>query len=304
MAVRVKVPATTANLGPGFDCLGLALGLYNVFTVEETPKGFSLEVFGESQGIAKGKGNLFVRTMDDVFRKVGYRPAGLRVVAENNIPLARGMGSSATAIVGGLVAGNALSGNTLGEAELVAMASAIEGHPDNVAPALLGGLVTVFTDSEKQAHYQRVVPKAGLRVCLAIPEFTLSTKKARAALPKEVAMSDAVFNLGRVAVLVAAMCQGNLEVLSQRELWDDCLHQPYRAFLIPGLKDVFAAAKNAGAYGAAISGAGPTVVAFTGDRDAEVQQAMGLAFEKHGINCRCVTTDISEHGALASTEFI
>lgn len=304
MAVRVKVPATTANLGSGFDCLGLALGLYNVFTVEEGEEGLHVEVRGESQGIATTKENLFVQAMEQVFVRVGYQPRGLRVVAENNVPLGRGLGSSATAIVGGLVAANSLSGNRLGEGELVALASELEGHPDNVTPALLGGFVTVFTDASGKAHYQRIVPTVPLKICLAIPDFVLSTRRAREVLPREVPLKDAVFNLGRVAVLVAALCQGNLEMLRNPELWDDRLHQGYRAGLIPGFDDVMAAAKEAGAYGVALSGAGPTVVVFAGEEGDDVSQAMAKAFARHGVACRSLVTEVSVHGALTSTEFI
>jgi len=295
--VRVQVPATTANLGPGFDCLGMALKFYNTVEMVRTTSGLSIEIHGEgAQEIARDESNIVYRAAMHLFKEVGFVPGGLRIRLINHIPVARGLGSSASAIVGGLISANLLTGGRLTQKELISMAAALEGHPDNVAPALLGGIV-VSSPVEGEIKYVRIDPPAGLKAAVAIPDFKLSTRQARDVLPAQVSMPDAVFNIGRVALLVAALCRGDLNLLGG--VMEDRLHQPYRAPLVPGMKKVLAAARLAGARGVCLSGAGPTLIAFA-DRNLElIARAMKDTFIQNGVPARAMVLEPSPIGARA-----
>ncbi|MBO8168368.1 MAG: homoserine kinase [Thermoanaerobacteraceae bacterium] len=284
--VRVRVPATTANMGPGFDTIGMALKLYNYLEMEEISGGLQIEITGEedSGDIPRDERNIVYQAAERVFAKTGYRPAGLTIRQEINIPAARGMGSSAAAIVGGLIAANWLSGNKLSADELLHMAVAMEGHPDNVAPAMLGGVVVSALMDEK-LFYRYIAPPEDLELVVAVPEFQLSTRVARDILPLNVPVQDAVFNVSRASLLVLALVQKDYELLGQ--MMDDKLHQPYRLNLVPGMQDVFAAARDNGALAVALSGAGPTLIAFVKDKDKlrDVGDSMRQAFLQAGVTC-------------------
>ena len=221
-----------------------------------------------------------------------YPGAAIRMV--NRIPLSRGLGSSAAAIVAGLKAANVLLENPFSRRELLQLATDMEGHPDNVAPALLGGF-TVSLLHQRRAESFSFLPRLPLKLVVAIPSFHLSTRLARNALPKTVPLADAVFNVSRAALLVGALIKGNIRFL--RHAFDDALHQPYRAELIPGMYDVMDAAKKAGALGAAMSGAGPCLMAYTLGEEAAIGDAMVHAFRAHEIEARCLLLDIERRGA-------
>ena len=259
--VFIQVPATSANCGPGFDTLGLACNLYNEVSYEITDKkGFQLEVEGEGADYLKPFGrNLAFASFLRVWNAVtdGQR-IGLKVKMLNRIPMSRGLGSSSSAIVAGLFAANALCDDHYTKDELLDIATEIEGHPDNVAPALYGGFTISYMEQEK-AHSLRLLPAKPLKFIAVVPDSKLPTSLARQAIPKTVPHKDAVYNTSRASLLVGALLSGNYEYLGMA--LEDKLHQPYRAHLIPGLPDVFAAAKEAGAYNAIISGAGSTVMA-------------------------------------------
>lgn len=293
--VRVQVPATTANLGPGFDCLGMAIKLYNTVEMVQLTAGLSIEVHGEgTPDIARDESNVVYRAAMRLFTQVGFNPGGLRIRLINNIPVARGLGSSASAIVGGLIAANILSGNKLSHRELLSLASSIEGHPDNVAPAIIGGIV-ISAAVDGEIRYTKIDPPQGLKAAVAIPELHLATRAAREVLPQQVSLQDAVFNLGRVAFLVAALSQGKLDLLGTA--MEDRLHQPYRSSLVPGMKKVLAAARLAGARGVCLSGAGPTLIAFA-DRNLElIARVMKDAFREAGIRARAMVLEPSPVGA-------
>ncbi len=257
-SVRVRVPASSANLGPGFDCLGLALNLYNTLEARE---GDRLVIVTEGDGaqyIPSDESNLTYQAMRRVYDEAGRKCPGLFIRQVNNIPLSRGLGSSAAAIVGGLVAANALLGGPMGSMELLRLATAIEGHPDNVAPCLLGGLTAAVADGDR-VHCARALPDARFAFAAMVPNFDLSTKKARQALPESYSKADAVHNVGRAVLMFAALQQGLAGEL--REASQDRMHQPYRKGLIPGWDEVNAAAYEAGALAVCLSGAGPTVMA-------------------------------------------
>ena len=265
--VAVEVPASSANLGAGYDCLGVALGLTN--RVEVEVRGWSrgeieLTVDGEGVGeLAADRTNRCVQGIEAALREMrGELPDGVgwRISMKNEIPLARGLGSSAAATVAGLVAGNHLLGEPLTSADLLRLATAIEGHPDNAAAALLGGF-TVAAVVESGIEAIRFDVPRDLRAVLFIPELRLATHDMRAALPAEVPLADAVANLGRVAVGVAGFALGRYELL--RVLTVDRLHEPYRAGVFPQLPRLVEAARKAGALGACLSGAGSTVLAFS-----------------------------------------
>lgn len=257
--VTVRVPATSANCGPGFDCLGLACTLYDTFTFELIPEGLELEVEGEGEGrMHASPNNLAFLAFFKLWEKVKHTDTGLRVHMKNDVPLSRGLGSSSAAIVGGLMAANYLTGKTLNAQELLNMATAIEGHPDNVAPAILGGFTISFMENGI-ARALRIVPARRYSLIAVIPDMPLSTVKARGAIPAVIPHKDAVFSASRSALLVGALMSGKSRLLSVA--MEDRLHQPYRCPLIPGSGQAFIAAKKAGAYSAVISGSGSTLLA-------------------------------------------
>lgn len=295
-AITVRVPGTSANCGPGFDALGVACTIYNELdlTLYRDPHLF-IEVEGEGaetipldeRNIAWKAAQLLLRRADAPFR-------GARMRMRNCIPLARGLGSSAAAIVAALVAANAAIGAPFDRRALLQMATELEGHPDNVAPALYGG-VTASVMADGKADTLSFLPACPLQLVVAVPDFNLSTKRARQALPESVPLADAVYNVSRAALFVAALCKGEPRYLSQALA--DRLHQPYRMPLVPGMQDVLDAARRAGALGAALSGAGPCLIAFTQTRGAEIGAAMVEAFAPHGVEARSLLLDIDAKGA-------
>ncbi len=264
--VTVEVPASSANLGAGFDCLGLALAITNRIEVEVrawSRGNIELTVDGEGRNeLTEDRDNRFVRGLEAALRAArGELPEGLgwRIAMRNQIPLARGLGSSAAATVGGILAGNALAGEPLSTSEQLRLATEIEGHPDNAAAALLGGFVVSAGGPDGVEAIRFEAPR-DLRAVLFIPDLRLSTDGMRAALPSSVPLADAVANLGAVAVGVAGLATGRYELLSR--LTVDRLHEPYRAAFFPQLPRLVGAARGAGALGACLSGAGSTILAF------------------------------------------
>ncbi len=298
--VSVSTPASTANLGAGFDCLGLALTLRNIVELWDTGRGGGLEIDVEGEGddrLPTDDTNLVYRAADRVFARVGRRPPGLlRVHAVNAIPLDSGMGSSAATIVGGLVAANALVEGGLSRDDLLRMAYEMEGHPDNAAAALYGGLTLVSAAGDELMA--RALPVPPLRVVIALPEMRLSTAAARAALPAQVPLADAVYNLGHALFTVQALAEGDEALL--RWAVGDRLHQPYRQHLIPGYTAVVAEARKAGAAAVALSGAGPSLVAFASARHEQIAAAMQAAFMVSGLRCRSFVLPVDRQGVQVS----
>ncbi|MFF2480536.1 homoserine kinase [Paenibacillus sp. NPDC058071] len=281
--VIVKVPASTANLGPGFDSLGMALSLYAWIEMSIADKT-TFRLHGEQmKGLPTDRSNLIYKVAQLVFKEAGVHVPELHIEMYSEIPLTRGLGSSASAIVGALVAANALIGSPLSEDKLFQLATAWEGHPDNVGASLFGGIIASAWDGER-ADYVKLAPPASLSTLVAIPAFQLSTEKARHALPSQLSMADAVFNIGRSSLLVAALATGELGLI--RSAMRDRLHQPYRAALIPGMAHILDHACDHGALGAALSGAGPTLIAFvdkTSERKEELEQFLLATLKKEGI---------------------
>ena len=298
-SVKVKVPATCANCGPGFDSVGLACTLYNTFSISliDEPKIF-LEAKGEGEGLLRpSERNFAVKSVRRVLNEAGSQKQGMKIIMENNIPMSRGLGSSSAAIVGAMIATNALLDNVFDRETIFKMATEFEGHPDNVAPAIYGGLTVSFMDDKHTPHFIRVEPPKDMKMIAVVPDFTLSTKVAREALPKTVSYQDATFNVSRVALLIASMCSNDLSYLPFA--LEDKLHQPYRSKLIPHIDQVFAEAKKAGALGSIISGSGSTLMAFA-RKDAnavEIGRKMCKVFKDNGKNARYHLLDFDTQGA-------
>jgi homoserine kinase len=293
LIVNVSVPATTANLGPGFDCLGLALALCNQVTLEVAQSGLTVSVSGEgADSLPADASNLVVRAAERLFTIVGRRPGGYHIRQENKIPVSSGLGSSAAAVLGGLLAANAAVDSPLGQLELLELATEIEGHPDNVTPALLGGLtMTLATEGGLVIEH---IPIPDQRVAVVLPEFALSTRAARQALPDKIPLADAVFNVGRVGLLVRALETGDFGKFAIA--MEDRLHQPYRLPLIPGAEEALRAGRDAGAAAVVLSGAGPSVVAFAADRHDQIVAAMGKAFRAKGLRYRSWLLSLHSQG--------
>jgi homoserine kinase len=292
-AVRVSVPASTANLGPGFDALGLALELRNEIEMELRGDERRIEIEGEgAEELPRDSTNLIFRCVDALLEHSGRAGAGLAVVARNRIPLASGLGSSAATAVGALAAANRLFGAGLDAGALLGLAARIEGHADNAAASLYGGLNLCVADRDRPLV--RTVSVPAQRVVVVTPDFGLSTGETRAALPRQVSLSDAVFNIGRALLVVEALRSADWELLGRAVA--DRLHQPHRAARIPGYADVTAAARSAGAAAVAISGGGPSLAAFCPDGHQRIGDAMIAAWRGHGIGARCFVLDVAERG--------
>lgn len=303
-SVTVRVPGSSANLGPGFDCLGLALTIYDEWTLE-LPRGrapaLEIEVDGSALDIPRNGRNLAYRAAREVFRRAGKKVPAMRLRLRSQLPMAGGLGSSSAAIVGGLVAANAALGNKFSLDQLVDMASKLEGHPDNVTPALAGGLCAsaLYKDGVSFVSLKRPAIFKGMKAVVCIPQFALATKKARAALPKKVSHGDAVFNVGRAVGVVLGFSERRWDVLGIA--MEDRLHEPYRRRLIPGFDFVKRAARRAGALGTCLSGAGPTVLALApAARAASVGRAMEMAFRRAGLRSQALALNIDTRGAAVT----
>lgn len=300
--VIVRAPATSANMGPGFDSLGFAMELRDELTFERAADGQSqaitLDPNGRqvSLGIPGGSDNLAIRAFATAFREAGQPAPAVQVCIVNRIPVARGLGSSAAAIVAGLMAADVFMGVAPDLQRLLGTAARIEGHPDNTAACILGG-ITASSFVGARVLWARVPICHSLRAVVAVPDFPVSTRAARNVLPANVPHSDAVFNVGRVALLVASLASGNYANL--RYAFDDRLHQPYRSGLVPGMANAMKAAADLGAIGSYMSGAGPSIMALIGDDElAEpVALAMREAFARARVNASTMVLPMAESGA-------
>jgi homoserine kinase len=284
MKISVRVPATTANLGPGFDCLGLALDLWATVSVETVSKANDPE---------PRSARLVRQGIEAVFESAGKAPE-LTVSWDAAVPIARGLGASAALRGAGLLAGNALLGGVHNEETLLKMGTKLEGHPDNVAPCIFGGLQINVRSESGVVHLASPLPD-GLQVVLFVPEFEMPTQESRRRLPRQLSREDAVFNLSHAALLVAALAAGRFDLLD--EATQDRIHQPIRGEIFAGLKPIMAAAKDGGAAAAYLSGAGSTVAAFVEDDAERVARLMTQAALAHGFTGRSLITKPTLQGA-------
>lgn len=297
--ITVRVPATTANLGPGFDCLGMALDIFNLVTVEVSDR-FSLSIAGEGASfLPRSQENAVYRAMFTLYQRLGEVVPPLKVSCQNEIPIGRGLGSSAAAAIGGLVTANVLCGTPLSSEELLGLGRSLEGHPDNVAPALMGGCVVVVTEGEEIVCSSAPLPQ-GLRGVLFVPDFVMPTEESRRLLPQQVSRADAVYNIGRASLLIAALAADRLELL--RVATQDRLHQPTRQRLFPAMPKIFEAALMAGALGVFLSGSGSSILALSRDGSSAIAEAMAEAGRKEGINGRVRFANPCLEGAKVLTE--
>lgn len=289
--IKIRVPATSANLGPGFDCLGLALNIWNEVSFESAEK-LSYLVSGEgAEKLNKGTRNLLTKAYTLLHETCGQKMSGVQICAHNEILMSSGLGSSAAAIVAGLFGANEMLGKPLSKNHLLKLATEMEGHPDNVAPALLGGLVVSVMAREEIITRRYEVPE--MTVVIVKPIVDWLTRTARAVLPKSISRADAVYNIGRAALVVDALRNGDLELL--QKIMDDRIHQPYRLKHISGGLAAYKTAKQFGA--AALSGAGPSIINFVTPENAErARREIAQVFQERGIETKEIITKPSTMG--------
>ena len=308
MKVSVKVPATSANIGPGFDCLGMALPIYNTITIEETVlpgTGIEINVIADSEyiddlsleHIPLDENSIVYKAVELLYNSIGQTPSELKINIKSNIPVARGLGSSASVIVGALVAANELLGKPADEFALLSLACELEGHPDNITPALVGGLVISSQEDDGSVIYRKLEWPSEWMVTVCIPDFELSTDIARSVLPKEVPMKDAVYNAQRLAMFIEAVHTKDKELM--KLALNDKLHQPYRMKLMQGLDKIMANLRYIDSVlGCVISGAGSSILIISEKNDLEkIKIIVKDTWADLNIKCEIRTLNVEQTGA-------
>lgn len=308
MKISVKVPATSANLGPGFDCLGMALPLYNTITIEETVlpgTGVEINVIAESAAIDElslehiplDENSLVYKAVELLYNSIGQTPSELKINIHSNIPVARGLGSSASVVVGSLIAANELLGRPADEVALLSIACEIEGHPDNITPAIVGGLVISSQEDDGTVVYRKLDWPSEWAITVCTPDFELSTDIARSVLPKEVPMKDAIFNAKRLAMFIQAVHTKDSELM--KLALQDRLHQPYRMKLMQGLDKIMDNLKHIETVlGCVISGAGSSILVISMRNDLDkIKNIVRETWAEQNIKCDIKTMNVEEHGA-------
>jgi len=293
MAIKVVVPASTSNLGAGFDTFGLALTLYNTFEVVEGNQ-FEVEIIGEgADRLSKGEGNLFLQAYRRTCQELGIPCKPIKVVQKNNVPLGRGLGSSATAILGGIIGATALGDVNLSTDEILKIAFSFERHPDNLVPALVGGFVTCAVDGHK-VYFERIEFPKELQILVLIPEFEILTEEARKVLPREVSLKDAVFNIQRATLFISALVNRDFDLL--RVAVEDRLHQPFRGKLLKGFNSFKELAYSLGADAVFISGSGSTIGVFTRKNADQIGKTGVKLYGEMGIPAKYLVLEADEKG--------
>jgi homoserine kinase len=308
MKVSVKVPATTANLGPGFDCLGMALPIYNTITIEETVlpgTGIEINVMADSDTIDQlsldhipaDENSIVYKAVELLYNSIGQTPSELKINIHSNIPVARGLGSSSSVIVGALLASNELLGRPADEVALLSIACEIEGHPDNITPAIVGGLVISSQEEDGSVFYRKLKWPEEWAITVCVPDFELSTDIARSVLPAEVPMKDAIFNAKRLAMFVEATHTKDAELMKMA--LQDRLHQPYRMKLIPGLDKIMANLRHFdNVLGCVISGAGSSILIISEKSDLDkIKEVVRETWTNQNIKCEIRTLSVENNGA-------
>ncbi len=308
MKVSVKVPATTANFGAGFDCIGMALPIYNTITIEETVlpgTGVEINIISETddddelaiEHIPKDENNIIYKAVELLYNSIGQVPSELKINIKSQIPIAKGLGSSASIIVGGLFAANELLRKPADEAALLSIAAEVEGHPDNVTPAIVGGLVLTSMEEDGSIVYSKLPWPDEWNLTLCIPDYELATEISRSVLPKEVPLKDATFNARRTAMFVEALHTKNAELM--KLALQDKLHQPYRMKLIPGLQDIMENLKHEdNVIGCVLSGAGPAILVISQRNNLEkIKNIISETWANYNVKTNIKTFKIEEKGA-------
>ena len=292
--IKVRVPATSANLGPGFDSLGIALNIYNEYEFElKEDKGLFFEGVEEE---FQNKDNIIFMAIKKVFDKYDFKFNGIRIkIIKQDIPISRGLGSSSSCIVAGLIGAFALMGREINRDEILSLAVDIEGHPDNVCPAIFGGLISTIMVDNKKTLYNCVEVKDGIKFIALIPRFKLSTEKARAILPKEILFRDCIYNIGRAALLISCFSNGNYALL--KEATKDRIHERFRSKLIDNFDEVYNKSLELGAISCFLSGAGPTLMAIVDTKDISFVSDFMNFMKEQNINWDIKELKIDKHGA-------
>lgn len=308
MKVSVKVPATTANMGPGFDCLGMALPIYNTITIEETVlpgTGIEINVMADEaaaddfslEHIPMDENSIIYKAVELLYNSIGQTPSELKITIHSQIPIARGLGSSASVIVGGLLAANKLLGNPADEAALLSIATEVEGHPDNITPAIIGGLIISSKEDDGSIVYRKLDWPDEWVITVCVPEFELATDISRSVLPAEVPMKDAVYNAQRTAMFVEAVHTKDAELM--KLALKDKLHQPYRMKLVPGLEKIMSNLKHEeNVLGCVLSGAGPSILIISLKQDLDkIRAIVKDTWNDLNLKAEIITLPVEKNGA-------
>ena len=293
--ITVKVPASSANMGSGFDTLGIALNLYNRVEIDEIPEGLEISAPGFSGYIPSDRSNLIFKAMNTVFDYTDYKPTGIRIAQNSSIPMTRGLGSSSACIIAGMLGANVISGRKLTYKEILNLASKQEGHPDNVAPALYGGFCVSMFNGET-TYTKSIRTNSEIKFVAMVPETFMATKKARGVLPDDVPIKDAAFNIAHACMLEAAMISGDWSVL--KEAVRDRLHQQYRKVYIDGFDDIVAKTYESGALATYLSGSGQTIMSAVDRNYGGFITAMHEFFKAGQYNRKCLLLSVDNVGAV------
>lgn len=305
MKVTVKVPATTANFGPGFDCIGMALPIYNYVTVEETVlpgSGIEINIINEkdefaTMSIPTDENNIAFKAIELLYNSIGLSASELKITIKTQIPIAKGLGSSASVIVGGLIAANELLGRPADISALLSIATEVEGHPDNITPAIVGGFVLASLEEDGSIVYRKLNWPEKWNVMICIPDYELATDISRSVIPKEIPIKDVSFNLRRIAMLIEAINTKDSELM--KLALQDRLHQPYRMKLVPGLNDIIDNLKNEqNVLGCVLSGAGPSIVIISENNNVEkIKDIVNKTWHNLNVKTEILTLKPEEIGA-------
>ena len=308
MKISVKVPATTANLGPGVDCLGMALPVYNTITIEETVlpgTGIEINVMNDNEAadellmehIPMDENSIIYKAVELLYNSIGQTPSELKITVQSQIPIARGLGSSASVIVGGLLAANELLGRPADEVALLSIATEVEGHPDNVTPAIVGGLVLSSQEEDGSILYRKLNWPEEWNITVCVPDYELSTEISRSVLPKEVPMEDAVFNAKRLGMFIQAVNTKDAELM--KLALQDKLHQPYRMKLVPGLDKIIENLKHEeNVLGCVLSGAGPSIIVISQKNNLDkIKSIIKDTWEDMNVKVNIMTLPVENEGA-------
>lgn len=313
MKVSVKVPATTANLGPGFDCMGMALPVFNTITIEETVlpgTGIEINAINDDasaddllfEHIPLDETSIIYKAVELLYNSIGQTPSELKITVQSQIPIARGLGSSASVIVGGLIAANELLGKPADEVALLSIATEVEGHPDNVTPAIVGGLVITSQEDDGSIVYKKLDWPEEWSITVCVPDYELSTDISRSVLPKEVPMADAVFNAKRLGMFVHAVHTKDAELM--KLALHDKLHQPYRMKLVPGLDKIMENLKHEeNVLGCVLSGAGPSIIVISQKNGLDkIKSIVKDTWEEMNVKVNIMTLPVEQQGAQVISE--
>ncbi len=308
MKISVKVPASTSNLGPGFDCIGMALPIYNTITIEETVlpgTGIEINVLNDNatsddlltEHIPMDENSIIYKAVELLYNSIGQTPSELKITVQSQIPIARGLGSSASVIVGGLLAANELLGHPADEVALLSIATEVEGHPDNVTPSIVGGLVLTSLEDDGSVVYRKLDWPEEWQITVCIPDYELSTEISRSVIPKEVPLQDAVFNAKRLAMFIQAINTKDSDLMKMA--LQDKLHQPYRMKLVPGLDKIMDNLKHEeNVLGCVLSGAGPAIIVISQKNNLErIKSIINDTWEEMNVKVNIMTLPVETQGA-------